>query len=316
MEVTQGRVDLYHRIFPLQVPNLAFVGLVTVAGAHPPVAEMQARWVARVFSGAAALPGAAEMTATIERQRAMPPADALRCTALQPRHCRFGAALALIRAGRRSDVLPAVLEQLGEAWERVGETAAAIAVWSEALAEHERLRNAPALARLRRRLALAEWDRGHFASAQTHLEAGFQALAGSEPSPEQADLLHIRKIFLHRLGDDHSVRAVAQELATLAEQLGSPKILAQAALTQIGLCLDRLDFVGARAASLHSLSLAEAAREPLLVQRAHDLLAFLAYTLGDHALARHHAELSLALARRLGAPTLEVYPRTVWSWWT
>ena len=221
----------------------------------------------------------------------------------------FGAALALIRAGRRSELLPAVLEQLGEAWERVGETAAAIAVWSEALAEHERLRNAPALARLRRRLALAEWDRGHFASAQTHLEAGFQTLAGSEPSPEQADLLHIREIFLRRVGDDHSVRDVAQELATLAEQLGSPKILAQAALTQIGLCLDRLDFVEAREASLHSLSLAEAAREPLLVQRAHDLLAFLAYTLGDHALAHHHAELSLALARRLGAPTLEVYPR-------
>jgi dimethylaniline monooxygenase (N-oxide forming) len=72
VEVTQGRVDLYHHIFPPQVPNLAFVGLVTVAGAHPPVAEMQARWVARVLSGAAALPGSAEMTATIERQRAHP----------------------------------------------------------------------------------------------------------------------------------------------------------------------------------------------------------------------------------------------------
>lgn len=164
--------------------------------------------------------------------------------------------------------------------------------------------------------SLAEWDRGHFANAQTHLKAGFQALAGRAPSPEQADLLHIREIFLHRLGDTRGGSAVAQELASLAEQLGSPKILAEAALAQIGLCLERLDFAGAREASLHSLSTAEAAHEPLLVQRAHDLLAFLAYTLGDHALARHHAQLSLAVARRLGAPTLEVYPATVWSWLT
>jgi dimethylaniline monooxygenase (N-oxide forming) len=72
VEITQGRVDLYHHIFPPHVPNLAFVGLVNVAGAYPPVAEMQARWVARVFSGTAALPGAAVMKATIQRQRAHP----------------------------------------------------------------------------------------------------------------------------------------------------------------------------------------------------------------------------------------------------
>lgn len=221
----------------------------------------------------------------------------------------FGAALTLIRAGQRRDLLPTVLERLGEAWERVGETAAAVAVWSEALTEYERLRDMSALARLRRRLALAEWDRGQFASAQTHLEAAFQALAGREPSPEKADLLHIREIFLRRLGDTRGGSTVTQELATLAAQLGSPKILAEAALAQIGLCLERLDFAGAREAGLHSLSEAEAAREPLLVQRAHDLLALLAYTVGDHALARHHAQLSLAVAQRLGAPTLEVYPR-------
>ena len=50
----------------------------------------------------------------------------------------FGAALALMREGRRTELLPSVLEKLGEAWERVGETAAAIAVWSEARTLHER----------------------------------------------------------------------------------------------------------------------------------------------------------------------------------
>ncbi len=78
----------------------------------------------------------------------------------------FGAALALMREGRRTELLPSVLEQLGEAWERVGETAAAISVWSEARTLHERTSNISLSVRLHRRLALAEWDRGHFDVAQ------------------------------------------------------------------------------------------------------------------------------------------------------
>jgi DNA-binding CsgD family transcriptional regulator len=38
-------------------------------------------------------------------------------------------------------------------------------------------------------------------------------------------------------------------------------------------------------------------------------LALFAYSLGEHTVARRHAMLSLAVARQLGAPTLEVYPR-------
>ena len=38
-------------------------------------------------------------------------------------------------------------------------------------------------------------------------------------------------------------------------------------------------------------------------------MAFFAYTLGEHKVARYHATLSLEVARRLGASTLEVYPR-------
>src|SRR5258708_23461364 len=60
----------------------------------------------------------------------------------------FGAALALIREGRRTELLPSVLERLGEAWERVGETAAAIALWSEATTLEEPARQASSVARL------------------------------------------------------------------------------------------------------------------------------------------------------------------------
>ena len=72
LEIRQGRIDLYHHIFPPRLPHLAFVGLVSVAGSHPPVAEMQARWVAQVFAGVRALPSLGAMEAAIQRQRAHP----------------------------------------------------------------------------------------------------------------------------------------------------------------------------------------------------------------------------------------------------
>jgi len=220
----------------------------------------------------------------------------------------FGAALGFIREGRRTELLPSVLERLGEAWERVGETAAAIAVWSEARTLHERAAHASSIAQLHRRLALAEWDRGHFDVAQAHLEAGLWALDGSEPSAELADLLHVRVILLGRRHDYHGVSAAAQDLATLAERLGSRRVMAEAYLAQAAPFLADMDVVAARAAAWHAKVEAEAANEPLLVQRAHDLLALIAHDFGEHAIARHHATLSLALARQLGAPTLEVYP--------
>src|SRR5258707_3188323 len=221
----------------------------------------------------------------------------------------FGAALALMREGRRTELLPSVLEQLGEAWERVGETAAAIAVWSEARTLHERTKNISLIVRLHRRLALAEWDRGHFDVAQAHLEAGLQALAGSKPSAELADLLHVRVILLGRRGDDKGLSTEATDLAILAERLGSRRVLVEAYFAQIRSFSADRDVVVARELAQRALNEAEVADEPLLVQRAHDILALFAYALGEHSVARHHATLSLAVARQLGAPTLEVYPR-------
>jgi dimethylaniline monooxygenase (N-oxide forming) len=72
LEIRQGRIDLYQHIFPPRLPNLAFVGLVSVAGSHPPVAEMQARWVAQVFARVRALPSHDAMETDIQRQRAHP----------------------------------------------------------------------------------------------------------------------------------------------------------------------------------------------------------------------------------------------------
>jgi dimethylaniline monooxygenase (N-oxide forming) len=57
-----------HMIDPVIGPRLAFIGFVRPAhGAIPPVAELQARYLARLLSGRAALPGDAEMRASMAR---------------------------------------------------------------------------------------------------------------------------------------------------------------------------------------------------------------------------------------------------------
>ena len=55
----------------------------------------------------------------------------------------FGAALPFVRDGKRPDVLAHVLERMGEAWEPLGETAAAMAVWTEALVERQQAERRP-----------------------------------------------------------------------------------------------------------------------------------------------------------------------------
>jgi len=62
----EGRPALYRLVFPPGVPKLAFVGMTRVSGPVFPVAELQARWVAAVFTGRAGLPPADAMRAEIE----------------------------------------------------------------------------------------------------------------------------------------------------------------------------------------------------------------------------------------------------------
>lgn len=57
----EGALALYRLVFPPGVAGLAFVGMTRVSGPVFPVAELQARWVAAVFSGGVELPPAEEM---------------------------------------------------------------------------------------------------------------------------------------------------------------------------------------------------------------------------------------------------------------
>jgi dimethylaniline monooxygenase (N-oxide forming) / hypotaurine monooxygenase len=70
-KVEGDTVELYKHVFHPSQPNLAFVGMCIVNGPLFPVAEMQARWAARVFAGVAALPPSSARIQAVERQRRM-----------------------------------------------------------------------------------------------------------------------------------------------------------------------------------------------------------------------------------------------------
>lgn len=221
----------------------------------------------------------------------------------------FGAALELVRSGHQADRMPEVLEKLGEAWERVGEAAAAVSVWSEALTDRQRASDGRTVARLQRRLALAEWDRGHFEPALAHLNDGLEALPSDDISEERADLLHDRLVIAGRLRDQEVLQTTAAELESVAHALNSSRALAEVHLSKLAARWQRMDFSGALDELRQGLEQAQRGNAALLAGRAHDLLALVHHALGNHTQGRTHALASLTLAEDLGAPTLALYPR-------
>ncbi|XP_060630323.2 dimethylaniline monooxygenase [N-oxide-forming] 2-like [Anolis sagrei] len=64
-------VSLYKRIFPphLEKPTLAIIGFIAINGSIPPVAELQARWVTRVFNGSCKLPSVNRMICEVAKRK-------------------------------------------------------------------------------------------------------------------------------------------------------------------------------------------------------------------------------------------------------
>jgi DNA-binding CsgD family transcriptional regulator/tetratricopeptide (TPR) repeat protein len=178
-------------------------------------------------------------------------------------------------------------------------------VWEEALSLYERVNDVNALARLRRALALAEYDRGNVDAARTHLAAGVKALEGHPPSAELVDLQLARAVIHLRVLDLDEARKAAAELADLAESLHSPRVASVAYLAQARVKDVCGPLVGVRESCLLALAAAETSGDALLAQAIHDHLAVNAFSLGQSSLAREHAVRSLEIARRLGAPVLE-----------
>jgi DNA-binding CsgD family transcriptional regulator len=188
----------------------------------------------------------------------------------------FAAALARVREGHRSELLPEVLEKLGLAWQRVGKGAAAIALLMEALAVREASGDVRAALALRQRLAFAEWDLGRIDRAKAHIEAAHQALALVNDPLEHARLLHAHALLLERGGDLVQLQEVLRTLRSIAQHRREARLEVEVALADARLALRQ----GRRAESSdHARAAVAGARE-----------------IGDRALLLRTLELSCVVA--------------------
>lgn len=62
-----NRISLYRNVVHPGLPNLYFIGLLQPLGAIMPLAEMQSKWIAKVFSGECGLPSKEAMTDEIRK---------------------------------------------------------------------------------------------------------------------------------------------------------------------------------------------------------------------------------------------------------
>ncbi|MBI2865437.1 MAG: AAA family ATPase, partial [Chloroflexi bacterium] len=208
-------------------------------------------------------------------------------------------------AGSDKPVLPSSLEHLGEGWESFGEVDAAIAAWSEALTERERVGDAQSVYRLRRRLTIAEWNRGNFEIADLHHKAAIAALASRESLTESTELRFERFRILLSLGDAAGLADMVAEFQSLAQQLASPQAQAEANLATSNFRLWQGDIANARELALNAAIAGEQTQDPVICSRAYTTLVVIGMRLGDHNFMRFHDERGLSVAQRLGAPYSE-----------
>lgn len=205
--------------------------------------------------------------------------------------------------------LPWLLERIGEAWEQVGESEPAVAVWREALTERERTGDATAVSRIHRRLALAEWDRGHFESANSHLRASLPSSSRHEPFQELVDLHFTRQHVLSQIGHEAEMADSVEKLISASRRLALGRTEAEANLVSLVYSLGQGDTTVARERALRALNLGEQAQDPAIRRRAHSALTLIGMRLGDHQLIRYNAECGMAVAQRPGVPPMDVILR-------
>lgn len=218
----------------------------------------------------------------------------------------LSAALELHRADGRADGVGSVLAQLGDALERIGEHAAAVGVWEEALAAAAAAGAVLDAGRLHRRLAEAEWQRGRLAEMRSHLRAGLSILSDRPPSRELTELRLTQVWLFTWLQDFEAAEGAVTALADLAVRLDSPTATVEALLAEARLRLARLQPEAAVACAERAVVAAEEAGDPLLSWHAHNVSILCQAWDGDHRVIRELASSLLTLARELGVPAFEV----------
>jgi class 3 adenylate cyclase/DNA-binding NarL/FixJ family response regulator len=210
------------------------------------------------------------------------------------------AAVALARQRTDPDRLGALLEELGEARHRGGETDAAVAAWTEALDLRHRSGDATAVARIHKALGIAEFDRGRLVDARNHLDEAARLLDPIPPGPEHGAVHFARVTVLRRLGGRDELVTVAGQLEEVAATVGSARARAQAHYARASALVDNGRPGEALDSARQGLDWAREAGDDTVTYRLHTICCDAASALGDHATVSRHCQQGRELLTSLG----------------
>jgi class 3 adenylate cyclase/DNA-binding CsgD family transcriptional regulator len=210
------------------------------------------------------------------------------------------AALTLARQADDPAGLASLLEQVAEARDRSGQTEAAVASWTEALAIRSTSGDATTIARIHRALGIAEFDRGRLLAGLEHLDHAAERLAGEAPNPEHGSVHFARVTVLRRLARCDELPSVASQLEEVATALGSPLSRAQARYARAAALADNGHSREALAHAVEGLEWARKAGDDTVTYRLHTICCDAAAALGDHGRVRHHSHAGRELLSTLG----------------
>jgi DNA-binding CsgD family transcriptional regulator/tetratricopeptide (TPR) repeat protein len=219
------------------------------------------------------------------------------------------AAIGLARRLEQAELLPRLQEQRAEALELAGRGDAAIVAWREAAENSAAHGNSVDEARQLRRLALVEWDTGHLADSQTHIDRATAALSGTPIGSVHLAVAETRMRLLARRGLVAELRTEVEALDRIAAFTGSRRALAYANLGRSDLCLRSGDHDGVERAARLVIQMAREDGSVLLLEEAHRPAYCNALAWGDHAAARQLADEARRLAQETGLPSLEILNR-------
>jgi DNA-binding CsgD family transcriptional regulator/tetratricopeptide (TPR) repeat protein len=221
----------------------------------------------------------------------------------------FAAAVRIAERRGQQSVLGELHADHAEALDRLGRGDDARAAWERALAASRQACSAGTIARIQQRLGMLEWNLGDLDAARHRFALAEQSLEGLAPSVDSAALLYTEMIVASRVGDAATVARTARALRTLAGELDSAELTAQACYAEAVLDFAATDYVAMTRRNLDGLAAAERGSDPLLIIRGHDQLSVGAASQLHIAGLRRHSSASLRVAQQLGAVMLQPWPR-------
>lgn len=201
----------------------------------------------------------------------------------------------------------ALVEDLAQARQRLGDYDGATTLWTRARGAAARDGQTARLAAIERRMGLASYWSGRYEDALAHFDVALDAAAQVGDDALSARARVAKAMTLQALGQPHAARAEVDAALAVADRLGDPAVLARAHRASLLLHI----FIGpasrAQADGLRAIEHADAAGERGVAWSAHWALAMMGGLSGNGgAMARHLAE-SERLADELGSPVLRCW---------